>query len=136
MKTPPVRYANSTDGTQLGYVAFGEGPDLLITGHGGFGLEYELGNDMGGGYYAALGARFRVVLFDPRAVGLSERHPQSITVADDAADIIAIADAAGTNEFALYASCLLGPGAIRRSRRRRRGRNTGHAAIDCGVGTV
>jgi class 3 adenylate cyclase len=112
VKLPPIRYTTSPDGTQLGYVVFGEGPDLLVTGHSGFSLENEFGDEMGGAYFAPLGERFRVTYYDPRAAGLSDRNPTTISVQSDADDIMAVAAAAGMSSFALYGSCLLGPGAI------------------------
>ena len=93
MKIPPVRYATSTGGTRLAYVVFGQGPNLVVTGHGMFGLEDELGDEMGGAYFEALGTRFRVAYFDPRGVGLSARDAP-ISVEQDADDCLAIADAA------------------------------------------
>lgn len=117
---PQIRFCESADGFRIAYTVFGTGPPLLVTPHGSLAMEYEFEESLGAPYFEALADRFTVAYFDARGVGRSGKTAPSSRVgldsgnlaALDAADVAAVAAAARFERFSLYASCLLGPGAI------------------------
>ncbi|MGE5184573.1 MAG: alpha/beta fold hydrolase [Acidobacteriota bacterium] len=78
---------------ELAYSVEGSGPEtvLLVMGLGARAA------DWGTTFPAALAARYRVVRFDNRGVGRSPRAPAGYSLADLAADAVAVLDAVGAS---------------------------------------
>ena len=108
---PEVRFGTSLDGTRIAYTTVGSGPPLLVTPHNSLALEQEMSDAFGGQYFEALAARFTVIYYDSRNVGLSSRTGRPSTLEQDVEDLDAVASASGFDRFALYGSCQLGPAA-------------------------
>ena len=98
---PEVRYVKGCDGVSLAYQVAGDGPiDLVIVP----GYVSELDNwwEAWSGRLVQRFASFaRLILFDKRGVGLSDR-PEHIVVEDWVRDIITVLDAVGSERPAVF----------------------------------
>ena len=74
MDQPPVRYATTSDGVRIAYWTLGEGAPLLVTPPLVFGhVTLEWQHPPLRQWYLSLARSRRVVRFDPRNNGLSDR---------------------------------------------------------------
>lgn len=109
MFAPPVRYARSDDGLAIAYAEYGEGPPLLVST--GPMVPLDLGWDEGG-VWARLAESFRVVRFDPRGCGLSDRDNIHGSFHDEARDLLAVANAIGAPQLPLLGTYIGTPAAV------------------------
>lgn len=108
----PVRYACS-DGIHIAYRVHGDGPlDLVMMP--GFVSHLDIYWDQPelADFMHALGAIARVITFDKRGVGLSDRVDAAPTLEQTAADLRAVLDAAGARRIVLFGVSEGGPAAI------------------------
>lgn len=93
-------FLTSTDGTKIAYDVQGEGPLLLLLQ--GFDEMRKVWHETG--YVERLRHHFRVVTMDRRGIGESDRplDPKSYHVEQMLADICAVADACGAEEFLVW----------------------------------
>jgi class 3 adenylate cyclase/alpha-beta hydrolase superfamily lysophospholipase len=101
MDVPETRYAKTTDGVHIAYQVRGRGPiDLvLIMGYtANFEVELELPGTIS--FYDRLASLSRLILFDKRGTGLSDRH-QTPDLDMRADDLRAVLDAVGTDRAVL-----------------------------------
>ena len=101
METPETRYARSGD-VMIAYQVVGDGPfDLVITP--GTVSHVELGWDAAGwaALLRGLAEHARVLIFDKRGTGLSDRAAGAATLEERSDDIRAVMDAAGSERAAL-----------------------------------
>ncbi len=101
--TTPIRTAER-DGVAIAYQVTGRGPlDLLVVHDFAGHLELDWAFPGAARLFERLGAFARVIRFDKRGTGLSSREAV-ITGADaDAADALAVLDAAGSAQAAVFA---------------------------------
>ncbi len=97
METPRTRYAKTVDGVNIAYQVRGDGPVDLIYARGWTqNLEIVLEGPRSGAWFGGLASISRLILFDKRGTGLSDR-----TVTPDleirADDLRAVLDAAGSD---------------------------------------
>jgi pimeloyl-ACP methyl ester carboxylesterase/DNA-binding SARP family transcriptional activator len=93
---PPVRYAQSPDGVNIAYRVTGEGPDLLIVP--GFISHLDVWWERWGGRVAERLSEFaRVIIFDKRGMGLSDRPPK-VGIGQWLADVELVRTAAGAEQ--------------------------------------
>ncbi len=102
-RLPPTQYAES-DGLSIAYQAFGEGAtDLLIVP----GIISHLDADWDDPAHAHLRRRlaqhFRVIVFDKRGQGLSDRFEGAPTLEQRMDDVRAVMQAAGSHKAVLFA---------------------------------
>jgi pimeloyl-ACP methyl ester carboxylesterase/DNA-binding SARP family transcriptional activator len=113
--SPPldIRFASSTAGT-VAYATIGRGSEAIVV-MPGFVSHIEIAWEHPGMRQAIerLAARYTVVAFDRRGVGLSERLKATGTVEAAAADVRTILDAAGIERAWLFGSSEGGPAAIK-----------------------
>ena len=106
---PPVRYVKGPDGISLAYQVAGDGPsDLIIIP----GYVSELDNwweAWAGRLVRRLASFSRLILFDKRGVGLSDR-PEHITLRDWVEDVRTVLDAVGSERPAVLG--MSGGGAV------------------------
>jgi class 3 adenylate cyclase len=110
VKTPDIRYTRSEDGTSIAYAVAGEGPfDLLCIP--GFVSHLEVFWEAPGAdrYFGRLASFSRLIMFDKRGQGLSDRPPTPPTLEQSAADARAVLDAAGSEKAAVYGISEGGP---------------------------
>jgi pimeloyl-ACP methyl ester carboxylesterase len=102
MADSPIRYARNGD-VSIAYTVFGEGPvDLaFVTGFVGH-LEIVFETPLARRFWDRLGSFARVVLFDKRGMGLSDRGAGSYTIEAVAEDLVAVLDDAGVERAAVF----------------------------------
>ena len=108
MSAPTVQYARTEDDVAIAWVERGEGVPLIVST--GLAAPLDVGWERNG-VLTRLSQSFRVVSFDPRGCGLSERGASPGTFDDEAKDIAAIADAIGEPRLALMGHYLGTPSA-------------------------
>ena len=96
---PPVRFARARGGVNIGYRVLGDGPDLLIVP--GFISHLDMWWESRAiGLVERLSSTNRLILFDKRGMGLSDR-PANIAIEDWLDDIHAVLDAVGSESAAI-----------------------------------
>jgi DNA-binding SARP family transcriptional activator/pimeloyl-ACP methyl ester carboxylesterase len=113
LETPRTRYAQ-VDGIHLAFQTVGNGPvDILLVP--GFVSHVERIWEDGRcrAWLSAASRLGRLIIFDRRGVGLSDRVGARPTVEATAQDILAVMDAAGIRRAVLVGSSEGGPGCIR-----------------------
>lgn len=109
---PRTRYAVS-DGIHLAYQTLGYGPiDIVMVPGFVSHVERAWEEPRISAFLDKLSARGRVILFDRRGVGLSDRVGAAPTAQATAADIKAVMDAAGSKSALLFGASEGGPGCI------------------------
>jgi class 3 adenylate cyclase/pimeloyl-ACP methyl ester carboxylesterase len=110
---PEVRYARS-GGANIAYQVVGDGPiDLLYVPGWISHLDLYWQEPTGARYLRRLAAAFRLILFDRRGTGLSDRDAGDLTTLDGRLDDArAVLDAAGSERAAVFAQGLGCPFAI------------------------
>jgi DNA-binding SARP family transcriptional activator/class 3 adenylate cyclase len=98
----PIRYAHSGD-VSIAYTVGGDGPvDLLFIGGFVSHLEIQVELPLAQRFFDRLGSFARVVLFDKRGMGLSDRDVGAFTVEDVVDDALAVLDAVGMERVAVF----------------------------------
>jgi DNA-binding transcriptional activator of the SARP family len=111
---PPIRYAAAPDGIHLAYQTFGDGPlDILFVPGFVSHVERAWDDPRGRAFLMKLSSIGRLVLFDRRGVGLSDRRGDVPTVEWTAEDIGTVLDAIGSQRALLIGSSEGGPSSIR-----------------------
>lgn len=98
-----IRYTTSRDGTGIAWAECGEGPPLLRGGHWLGHLEHDWSSPVWKPLLDRLSRGRRLIRYDPRGTGLSDRQMNGATVEELADDMEAVADAAGLDRFPIYA---------------------------------
>ena len=110
---PETRYAKADDGVHIAYQVFGEGAfDLVVIP--GFISHVELAWEDGAlaGALDRLGSFSRVIMFDKRGTGMSDRAERLPDIDRRMLDIEAVMHAVGSDHAALFAVSEGGPMAI------------------------
>ncbi|SLN47950.1 alpha/beta fold hydrolase [Roseisalinus antarcticus] len=104
-ETGPVRLVAAADGTSIAWSASGTGPPLLRAGHWLSHLEMDAESPVWGPLLARLGAGRRLIRYDQRGTGLSDRAARRFATEDFAGDMAAVAGAASPDEpVAIFAA--------------------------------
>jgi pimeloyl-ACP methyl ester carboxylesterase len=113
MAAPAIRYATSRDGTNLAWTQFGEG-EVDVLWLTGFVSHLEVLTEYPPlrSFNERLGRFARVVTYDKRGMGLSDRPGGAPTMEEHADDALAVMDAAGLERPTLVAVSEGGPAAI------------------------
>jgi pimeloyl-ACP methyl ester carboxylesterase/DNA-binding winged helix-turn-helix (wHTH) protein len=96
-----VRFCTSFDGTRIAYGIMGEGPTLVKAPNWLTHLEYERESPVWRHWWEALGADHRVIRFDQRGSGLSDRAVEDLSFGAWLRDLEAVVDATGEEKFDL-----------------------------------
>jgi class 3 adenylate cyclase len=110
--TPEVRYAKNGE-VSIAYQVFGEGPqDLIFVG--GFVGHLELYWDapLVGRFFRRLASFSRVIVWDKREQGLSDRLGQPPTLEETSGDLGSVLEAAGSERAALLGMSEGGPASL------------------------
>ncbi|WP_420396156.1 winged helix-turn-helix domain-containing protein [Nioella sp.] len=110
-----IRYTTSADGTQLAYAISGnvDGMPLLRASHHVSHLELEWNSSFYRPTFDALGERHKLIRFDIRGAGLSDRAGDDHDIQRHVEDLVAVADSAGLERFAILANLNSAPVSIR-----------------------
>ncbi len=107
---PQTRWARTADGACIAYQDFGDGPVTLLVVHGWVShLEVYWEQPRYARFMRRLSRNMRVLLFDKRGVGMSDRVAQAPDLGMLADDVRAVLDAAGVQRAALLAYGWPGP---------------------------
>jgi class 3 adenylate cyclase len=115
-ETPQTSYAQAADGADLAYQVFGHGEVPLVVAQGQAShLEHQWDFPVQTQFLRRLGQLARVVVFDQRGCGLSDRNlgREEDWVGQSVADLIAVMDAAELPLAVLYGEFHSGPTCIR-----------------------
>ena len=105
-----IGFATGDDGARLAYALSGSGPALVRAPHWMTHLEWDWRSLVYGPWIQGLSRRFRLLRYDGRNWGLSDRGVAPATLPRSVADMAAVVDAAGLERFALLG--VSGGGAI------------------------
>ena len=109
---PRIQYAKTADGVSIAFCTLGEGPPLVhmpsIPGH--IQMEWQIPEWRG--WYERLTQKRRLVRYDGRGSGLSERDVADYSLEAHVADLEAVVDRLGLERFALLGWIHSGPVAI------------------------
>lgn len=101
---PQTRWARTRDGTDIAYQDFGDGSDTVVVIHGWVShLEVYWEQPLYVRFMRRLAVGMRVLVFDKRGIGMSDRLGTSVDLEMRADDVGAVMDAAGVNRAALLA---------------------------------
>jgi class 3 adenylate cyclase len=112
MKAPDISYVDS-DGVSIAYTAIGDGPiDLLCLPGFVSHLEVLLEAPQADEYFGAMASFSRLIMFDKRGQGLSDRPPGPPMLEQSAGDARAVLKAVGSKRAAVYGVSEGGPMAL------------------------
>ena len=101
---PDIRYARS-EGASIAYQVVGEGDrDLVFVPDFGSNLIYGSQSPYWREFYERLARSFRLILFDKRGTGVSDRHGQFATLETRMEDLRGVLEAVGSSEAVLLGS--------------------------------
>ena len=96
-----IRFATAADGVKIAFADSGRGYPLVRAGHWMTHLEWDWQTPVWGPWLESLSSRHRLLRYDSRGYGLSDRNIPSFTLDDLVSDLAAVVDAAGLERFAL-----------------------------------
>ena len=97
-----VRYCTSIDGVHLAFTSIGEGPPVLKAPNWINHIEYEWQSPVWGTFLTEFSKQCSLTRFDQRGNGLSDWDVDEISHERMIDDMLAVADAAGLEKFALF----------------------------------
>ncbi|MCH7953037.1 MAG: adenylate/guanylate cyclase domain-containing protein, partial [Chloroflexi bacterium] len=103
-----MQYVTARDGVRIAFGTAGDGPTLVRVPSLPFShsqREWENGSE----FYERLAEKWRIVQFDPRGTGLSERNIDDFSLETRLLDIEAVLDKLGTGPVALHGMGWSGP---------------------------
>ena len=109
MSAPSVQYTHTDDDVAIAWVERGNGPPLVVST--GPMLPLNVGWEPGG-VWDRLSQSFRVIRFDPRGCGLSERDGVFGSFHDEATDLAAVVNEVGEPRVALMGYYIGTPAAV------------------------
>jgi pimeloyl-ACP methyl ester carboxylesterase len=110
--TPDTRYAESGD-VHIAYQVSGDGPlDLVVVPGWVSHLEYQWEEPLGTRFFQRLASFARLIRFDKRGTGLSDRVTEVPTLEQRMDDVRAVMDAVGSERAALFGFSEGGPMSI------------------------
>lgn len=96
-----VRYCTASDGVHIAYAAVGNGPPLVRTGTWLTHLEYDWESPVWSPHLHALAEQYRLIRYDARGNGLSDRDIAEFSFDVFLRDLEAVVDAVGLKQFPL-----------------------------------
>jgi class 3 adenylate cyclase len=114
----PIRYVTTSDGVAIARTEAGAGPPYLFVRGWITHLELMDEEPAIASFFEPIEDRFRVIRFDARGNGLSDRHPPNLDLDGFVADVEAVAADLPDPAFVLHGSAFGGPIAIEFAARR------------------
>ncbi len=96
-----IQYCAASDGVRLAYATMGKGPLIVRAPHWFTHLEYDLNSPVQRHFVLGLAHRHRLLRYDTRGNGLSQRDVSDISFERWVSDLETVIDAAGFDRFAL-----------------------------------
>jgi len=112
-----VRYCTTEDGVRIAYTSLGGGPALIMLGDSPAQFSIFLYGDRhsflaSADFPLGVGPRRRLILFDDRGIGLSQRGLDDYSLSARLLDLDAVVDACELNDFDLMGNSFSGPLAV------------------------
>ena len=107
-----IRYCTTSDGVRLAYATTGHGPPLVKASNWLTHLDFEWGSPIWRHWYSALSRHHRLVRYDERGNGMSQRDVADVSFDTWIRDLETVVDAAGLDRFPLLGISRGGPIAI------------------------
>ena len=107
-----TRYCTTTDGVRLAYATTGNGPPLVKASNWLTHLDFEWGSPIWRHWYTALSLHHRLIRYDERGNGMSQRDVPDVSFDTWVRDLETVVDAAGLDRFPLLGISRGGPIAI------------------------
>jgi DNA-binding winged helix-turn-helix (wHTH) protein/alpha-beta hydrolase superfamily lysophospholipase len=107
-----IRYCTTSDGVRLAYATTGNGPPLVKASNWLTHLDFEWGSPIWRHWYTALSRHHRLVRYDERGNGMSQRDVPDVNFDTWIRDLETVVDAAGLDRFPLLGISRGGPIAI------------------------
>jgi pimeloyl-ACP methyl ester carboxylesterase/DNA-binding winged helix-turn-helix (wHTH) protein len=107
-----IRYCTTSDGVRLAYASTGSGPPLVRASNWLTHLDFEWGSPIWRHWWSALSLHHRVVRYDERGNGMSQRDVPDVNFDTWVRDLETVVDAAGLDRFSLLGISRGGPIAI------------------------
>jgi pimeloyl-ACP methyl ester carboxylesterase/DNA-binding CsgD family transcriptional regulator len=98
-----IRFCQSRDGTRIAYATCGAGPPLVWLGHYVRHLDFDWESPIWRPWLSFLSSRHTLIRYDFRGCGLSDRDPVEFSLQRHIEDLEAVIDAAGLDQFVLFA---------------------------------
>ncbi len=111
IEAPDTGYTRSGS-VYIAYQVYGEGPDLVIAPGLFTHLDMVWEQPTVADYYRRLGRFARVIRFDPRGAGLSDRAAELPEFEEQIDDVLAVMDAAGSDRATVLGISQSGPMAV------------------------
>ena len=105
---PKTHYARSGD-VSIAYQVFGDGPDLVFIPGSYAHLELQWEFPHTARFFERLASFCRVMIFDKRGTGMSDRNVGVPTLEEEMDDVLAVLDAVGSERAAMHGSSEGGP---------------------------
>ena len=102
-----IAFTTSSDGVRIAYASYGEGPPIVMVLGWVSHIEYPTLSGMIEGL-----SGHRLVLYDGRGTGLSDKRPSDFSLEAKLRDLEAVVAAAGLERFALYGVSAGGPTSV------------------------
>jgi len=96
-----IRYCTTPDGVRLAYATSGSGPPLVKASNWLTHLDFERDSPIWRHWWEALSRRHRVIRYDERGNGMSQRDVGGVSFETWVQDLETVIDAAGLDRFAL-----------------------------------
>ena len=96
-----IRYCTASDGVRLAYASSGSGPPLVKASNWLTHLDFEWNSPIWRHWWTALSAHHRVIRYDERGNGMSQRDVPEVSFDTWIRDLETVVDAAGLDRFAL-----------------------------------
>jgi DNA-binding winged helix-turn-helix (wHTH) protein/alpha-beta hydrolase superfamily lysophospholipase len=107
-----IRYCTTSDDVRLAYATTGNGPPLVKASNWLTHLDFEWGSPIWRHWYTALSHHHRLVRYDERGNGMSQRDVPDVSFETWVRDLETVVDAAGLDRFPLLGISRGGPIAI------------------------
>jgi len=108
----PIRFCKTADDVRIAYAVGGKGLHLIKTPTWLNHLELDVTTPVWRPWIKEMSRTFRLVRYDARGCGLSDREIQSCSFANSCMDLEAVVKATGIRRFALFGASQGGPIAI------------------------
>lgn len=108
-----VQFALSANGIRIAYATSGNGPPVVRAPHWMTHLDWDLRSAVSGPFIRRASLRNRLVRYDGRGCGLSDRSVLPGSLDDEVRDLEAVVDAAGLQQFSLFGRSAGGVIAVR-----------------------
>jgi class 3 adenylate cyclase/alpha-beta hydrolase superfamily lysophospholipase len=100
---PRIQYVKTSDGVNIAYAVFGEGPPIVYIAASPFGVhlysQFALARE---GTERLVASGWQVIRYDARGTGSSDRETAGFSLEARLRDLEAVADRVATERFALY----------------------------------